>query len=447
MYRHVNRPARQSALVALLLAALAALAAPGSAGAHDIPTDVVVQAWVKPGDGRLTLLVRVPLEAMRDIVLPLEGPGYVDIAEAQPVLRDAATVWIANALAVYEDGRRLEPPELGALRLSLPSDRSFRDYDAALATLLGDPLPDDVELVPQQALLDVMLNYAIADPAADFAIDPDFRRLGLRTTTVVRFLPPGGPLRLFRLEGDAGLVQLDPRWHQAFARFVAVGFAHILDGTDHLLFVLCLIIPFRRIRPLIAIVTSFTVAHSITLIGSAFGLVPAAPWFPSLIETLIAASIVYMALENIVGARWQRRWLVAFGFGLVHGFGFSFALQESLQFAGGHVLASLFAFNLGVELGQLAIVVVAVPLLALAFRRALPERLGTIILSALLAHSGWHWMSERAAELAAWRVTWPDFDAGLLAAGMRFTMLLLIVGLALWLLSGLYRRLLAGSGS
>ena len=108
-------------------------------------------------------------------------------------------------------------------------------------------------------------------------------------------------------------------------------------------------IPFRRLGQLVLIVTSFTVAHSITLIASAFELGPTALWFPPLIETLIAMSIVYMALENIVlvGSRSQpqsnvhRRWMITFAFGLVHGFGFSFALRETLQFAGSHLLTSL----------------------------------------------------------------------------------------------------------
>ena len=93
----------------------------------------------------------------------------------------------------------------------------------------------------------------------------------LRTTTVLRFLPPSGGERAFEYVGDPGLVRLDPRWHQAALGFVRLGFGHILDGIDHLLFVFCLVIPFRRIRPLVAIVTSFTVAHSITLIASASG--------------------------------------------------------------------------------------------------------------------------------------------------------------------------------
>ena len=115
-------------------------------------------------------------------------------------------------------------------------------------------------------------------------------------------------------------------------------------------------IPFRRFRSLVVIVTAFTVAHSITLIASAFGLAPGGLWFPPLIETLIAVSILYMALENIVGAMSvQRRWMLAFAFGLVHGFGFSFALRETLQFAGAHLVTSLLSFNVGVELGQLLV--------------------------------------------------------------------------------------------
>ena len=90
-------------------------------------------------------------------------------------------------------------------------------------------------------------------------------------------------------------------------------------------------IPFRRFRPLLLIVTSFTVAHSATLIASAFGLAPAALWIPPLVETLIAMSIVYLALENIVGIKIERRWMITFGFGLIHGFGFSFALQGSFS--------------------------------------------------------------------------------------------------------------------
>jgi hypothetical protein len=205
--------------------------------------------------------------------------------------------------------------------------------------------------------------------------------------------------------------------------------------------VFCLVIPFRRPRPLIAIVTAFTVAHSITLIASASGLAPDALWFPPLIELLIAASIVYMALENIVGAKVERRWIIAFAFGLVHGFGFSFVLRQSLQFAGSHLATSLVAFNVGVELGQVFVLALAIPALTLVFRYAVPERMGTIILSALVAHTAWHWMLERGAVLREYRVTWPTFDLALAIAGIRAAMLMLVVALAVWVLRAFYRRM------
>ena len=207
--------------------------------------------------------------------------------------------------------------------------------------------------------------------------------------TVLRFLPPAAPCARFEYPGDAGVVRLDPRWHQAALRFVQLGFWHILDGTDHLLFLVCLVIPFRRIRALVArrdLVHAGALGHARSRRPTISR--PGALWFPPLIETLIATSIVYMALENIVSPALRRRWLITFAFGLVHGFGFSFALRESLQFAGSHLLTSLLSFNVGVELGQLLVLAVLVPALDLLFRFVVAERMGTIILSALVAHTG-----------------------------------------------------------
>ncbi len=412
------------------------------AQAHEIPTDVVIHTILKPEGDRLNFLVRVPLEAMRDINFPETGPGYLVISQADKTIRNAATTWIAREVTLYENGLPLDDWNIVAARLSLPSGRSFDSYADAYQSVTGPRLPDSIDLHRNQAMLDVLIRYPIESATSEFSVDADFALLGLRTTTVMRFMPIDGAERLFQFSGDPGLVPLDPRWHHAFFRFVKNGIAHILDGTDHLLFVICLLIPFRRLRPLVAIITSFTVAHSITLIASTFGLVPNVLWFPALIETLIAASIVYMAIENIVGSKWRRRWLIAFAFGLVHGFGFSFALTETLQFAGTHVLTSLLAFNLGVEIGQLLIILVAVPILNLLFRTPSAERIGTIILSAILAHSGWHWMSDRASDLAAYTYHWPVMNYAFLALLMRWLMLTLIIGSAVWLLFALYKRFL-----
>jgi hypothetical protein len=298
--------------------------------------------------------------------------------------------------------------------------------------VIAAPLATDVELATSQALVDVLLEYPIASAQSRVSISTRFETAGLRSVTVLRFrsgtsagraLPTTphvhrdsayqthqgrGVERAFQFHGNSGLVRLDPRWFQAASRFVVDGFFHILGGVDHLLFLLCLVIPFRRLRALIVIVTSFTVAHSVTLIASAYDMAPSALWFPPLVETLIAASIVYMALENIVSPALNRRWVITFAFGLVHGFGFSFALRDTLQLAGSHVLTSLLSFNVGVELGQLLVLVLAVPALDALFRYGVPERIGTIVLSALVAHTGWHWMTERGSRLAQYQFAWPS---------------------------------------
>lgn len=427
----------------LIAALVAGLSLPGAArlAAHDIPARVVVRVFVKPEGRLLRVVVRAPLEAMRDLQFPLRGPGYLDLARVGPLLDDAARLWIAGSIDLEENGRRLGDPRLLAARVSLPSDRSFDSWDGAVTHVTGPALPEATELVWQQGLLDVLLEYPIQSDHSAFSIRPTLARLGLETTTVLRFLPPDHGERAYQFTGDPGLVRLDPRWYQAALRFVRLGFLHIQGGLDHLLFLFCLVIPIRRIRPLVAVITSFTVAHSVTLIASTFGLAPGALWFPPLIETLIALSILYMAFENIVGARQQRRWALAFGFGLVHGFGFSFFLRDSLQFAGAHLATSLLSFNLGVELGQLFVLSLTVPLLAWLFRRVMPERTGIILLSAIVAHSAWHWMTDRVSTLRQYRFRWPALDTVLAADLMRAAMLLLIVLGTGWLMLGLARRL------
>jgi hypothetical protein len=426
-----------------VLLALACLFIPSRSAplAHEIPSKVTVLAFVKAEGRHLRLLIRAPLWSMRDIEFPQRGLGYLDVARTFAMLKDAARVWLADYVQVYEEDQLLATPTILATRVTLPSDRSFGSYATALAHIASPPLAADVDLPPQQALLDVQLEYTIASPESRFSIRPAFAHLGVSTTTVLRYITPSGAERAFEYLGDPGVVRLDPRWHQAALRFVKLGFTHILDGIDHLLFLLGLVIPFRRVRPLIAIVTSFTVAHSITLIASALGLAPSALWFPPLIEALIALSIVYMAFENIVGARFQRRWIIAFAFGLVHGFGFSFALRESMQFAGGHLLTSLLSFNVGVELGQLLVVSVAVPVLSLLFRKVVDERIGTILLSALVAHTAWHWLTDRVRVLREYDFSLPAFDLALVVTLLRALMVLLFLGGAVWLLSLLVRRL------
>jgi hypothetical protein len=426
----------------VIAACLAALAlAPFGADAHNIPNDLTVQVFLKPEGSSLQLLVRVPLTAIRDVEFPQRGPGYLDLDQIAPYLPDAATLWISDFIELDEGEIRLpKKPRVAAARISLQSDRSFASYEEALAHLAGN-LPTDTNVVWNQTMLDVWFQYPIHSDRSAFSIHPLLARLGQHVVTVLRFLPPGGAVRAFEFTGDPGLVRLDPSWHQAASRFVALGFSHILGGADHLLFLFCLVIPFRRFRALIPVVTAFTVAHSFTLIASAYNLGPDALWFPPLIETLIAISIVYMALENIVGgSSLHRRWMIAFGFGLVHGFGFSFALRQTLQFAGSHLLASLLSFNIGVELGQLLVLLLLIPLLELLFRLVVAERMGTIILSALIAHTGWHWMTDRAERLNQYHVQWPTITPSVIAGALRWLMAAVLLGGLCWMIRSMLRK-------
>lgn len=417
-----------------------ALMAGGRPAAHEIPNEVTIRTFLKPDGQRLVLLVRAPLKAMRDMDVPQREGGFLDFTRLDQVLQTAALTWIPPLVKLYEDDTLLEFPELVAVRASLPADRSFDSYEQAYEHIVSRPrLDPETELYWEEGLIDAAFVYQIRSDQSKFAIESGLTRLGMVVNVVMRFLPPGGAERAFDVHGNPGIVHLDPRWHQAFLRFVKDGFYHILDGIDHLLFLFCLVIPFRKFRSLLLVVTSFTIAHSITLIASAFDVAPSALWFPPLIETLIAASIVYMGLENIVAPRLERRWLVTFGFGLVHGFGFSFALREQLQFAGQHLLTSLLAFNVGVELGQILVLVIVLPILGLVFRYVVAERMGTIIASALIVHTAWHWFIDRGDALLQYQFELPVIDAFFLAGVLRWLMLLVIVAGFAWLVFGVFK--------
>ena len=421
---------------ALLL--LAALAFSAPAAAHDIPIEAMVQMFVRPQGHVLRVLVRVPLKSISDAEYPRKERDFVDLARVDPFLRDAAKIALLESLNIYEGDRVLPSPLIASARMSLESDQSFINYDAALAHITGPRLPVTETLYWEQGILDVLFEYPIQSDRSYFSIHAAFDRLAQHEVTTVQFLPPLGPARAYELEGDSGLVRLDPSWFHAAARFVVMGFNHILEGTDHLLFLLCLIIPFRRVRPLIPIITAFTAAHSVTLIASAYNYAPDALWFPPLIETLIATSIFYMALENIVVLRPGRRWIITFCFGLVHGFGFSFGLKHSLQFAGAHLLTSLLSFNIGIELGQLLMLCLAVPVLNVLFRHVVAERVGVIILSVIVAHQAWHWMIEHLGVLQ--KFPWPTFTPADVVSNLRWLFSAVVIAALLWGISVVTRR-------
>jgi HupE / UreJ protein len=435
----LKSPMRRLAAAIVAMLAIAA----GPATAHEIPDAVKVEAFLRPAGQRLELLMRVPMSALIEVDFPTRGPGYINLPRVEEALHGAVKLYITDNITVYENEKPLPTPRVVQVRISLPSDRSFASYETALANLHGPRVADDLELYWNQQLLDVLLEYPIESERSQFAIHPRVDRYGAKVTTALLFMPPARAIRAFEFHGDPGLVHLDPSWQQAARRFIVSGFWHILDGTDHLLFVACLVIPFRRLRSLGIIIAAFTVAHSISLFAGAVGFVPDALWFPPLIGTLIAVTILYVALENIIGSEVTRRWIIAFAFGLIHGFAFSFSLREIFQFAGDHPVIALFGFNLGIELGQLLVLLLLVPVLDLLFKYVVAERLGIIILSAFVAHAAWHWMLERGQQLA--KFPFPKIDAALLASAMRGLMAILILGGLVAMVNNMLKRWIQGS--
>ena len=168
--------------------------------------------------------------------------------------------------------------------------------------------------------------------------------------------------------------------------FLPLGIQHILEGWDHLLFLLALVLPGGSLGNLVRIVTAFTIAHSLTLAAAALEFVslPAAP-----VEALIALSIAWVAAENLARVRsMSRRWVVAFAFGLIHGFGFASVLRD-IGLPSRSLLSSLLWFNVGIELGQVLVVLLLVPVLAWLGRARLgkpvPYALSAVIFVASVA--------------------------------------------------------------
>jgi hypothetical protein len=255
---------------------------------------------------------------------------------------------------------------------------------------------------------DVVLTLRFACPAPPgrlridyrlfFEIDPVHRSIGSVTApdgTVEEFLFDRS---LTHFEAALGAAPAAP-WHERFVKLLLLGVEHILLGFDHLLFLLALLIVGGGFARLVGVVTAFTIAHSLTLALAWFGVI-ALP--ERLVETLIALSIALVALQNLLGENlpgWgaRRRWLVAGGFGLIHGLGFYSALSE-LSLGGTDLVTTLLAFNLGVEAGQIAVVALVYVPLAWWLRQSWYATTARAASLAILLVAGW-WTLERAAQL------------------------------------------------
>ncbi len=215
-----------------------------SASAHDLPLDRMMNAFVKVEPRQLDFVVRVPLDLLRGAPFPLVGDHY-QLEASRPAV-EAALKGLASALQLWEDNARLAPSS-AAGQLAQLADRSFEGYDRAVARV-AEPLAPDTVIAFDQGYLDAHFVYPISSPKSVFSIETTIgAELGDYVKLTVRYIPLGEASRAMMITGASGRIALDPAWYQASVGFVKLGIQHILSGIDHLLFLLCLIIPFRRI--------------------------------------------------------------------------------------------------------------------------------------------------------------------------------------------------------
>ena len=340
-------------------------------------------------DGTYTIQSRLNMEAL--------------VAEIDPALSDTSES--PNA-ALYDSLRELAPEDFAAqieafiprwvegIRLDFDGELSVPVFESASV-----PVAEDASV---QRLSTVVLRGNIPRGAKDFTwqYDPFFGESAVRVgfsgdeAVQAQFLQPGELSKPFPL-GDS----LQPKSRsEVAAEYVGLGFTHILPkGADHILFVLGIFLFSLHLRPLLLQVTAFTVAHSITLGLSLYGYI-ALP--ASIVEPLIAVSIVYVAVENLITTELKPwRIYVVFAFGLLHGMGFAGVLTE-LGLPRSDFVTALIAFNVGVELGQLAVIAIAFLAVGVWFGKKPWYRQRIVIPGSLaIAAMGAWWTVERVFSL------------------------------------------------
>lgn len=301
---------------------------------------------------------------------------------------------------IYKNGTQPDFATLEDAKTSFQIDPSFDSFEQGV--YVGDATVDALLRYTSES---AVYNYALSSNLSPGLPDQD------ETANLILDYSPSG-VQVFRARGLLHEpVVVTRSVFDAVITFIMEGVKHILEGLDHVLFVICLVLGAMHLKPLLWRVTGFTIGHSITLSIGFFGFVPTAAWFVPAVETGIALSIIYVALVAVLPdfkSGWQQKkneWTVVGVTGLIgllHGLGFSFVLQHILQVTSPNIWQSLVAFNLGVELGQLLIVIVAVLvfyLISLLGNSA--TKINRTIVAGLCAAIASYWVIERGGSVLA----------------------------------------------
>lgn len=297
---------------------------------------------------------------------------------------------------IYKNGTQPDFATLDEAKRSFQNGQLFDAFEQDV--YVGDTT---VDVLLQYTSQSAVYNYALSSTLNPGLPDQD------ETANLILDYSPSG-IQVFRARG----LLLEPvtvtrSVFDAVITFTKEGVKHILEGLDHVLFVICLVLGAMHLRPLFWRVTGFTIGHSITLSLGFFGFVPTAAWFVPAVETGIALSIIYVALVAIVPKLQQEKneWaIVAITglIGLLHGLGFSFVLQNILQVTSPNIWQSLLAFNLGVEIGQILIVIVAWSIFYfISLLGARAAKMNRYFIASVCIVISFYWVIERSGNILA----------------------------------------------
>jgi hydrogenase/urease accessory protein HupE len=319
-----------------------------------------------PGSCELT--VRLHAEAVRTLIQDI-APGATFEPENFERVRPALNTFAGTLYEVSAGGRVLSPTQTDVTVVE----------DMLVFRLAYTPPAEGPLRLKANHLAKVSPEFIAHVSVTDREGKPSAGHVLRQSRPSVEIAPPSGPV-----EGG----------RSTFLSFLRLGVEHILLGYDHLLFLLGLLVACRRFSTMALVITCFTLAHSVTLALAALDLVTLSP---GVVEPLIAASIVFVGVENLLRRdepRW--RWALTLAFGLIHGFGFAGVLKEvGLGSSTSGLLVPLFSFNLGVELGQVAVAAVVLPLLWRLRRWPAFERHGQFYVSLLVVLAGAYWLIQR----------------------------------------------------
>ena len=374
---------------------------------------------------RIRLLVRIPMPwLVADKLGPetadgrrapapyttnrIEDGSLVHYLDAEALRSDPGGLAsiLADGLTFETGGEALEPI-IGRVRVCPAREQApFARLEEAEAALSGPPYPEEFEeTYVGDTLIDAELIYRTRGRVSQYALrsvlNPGLPGQDDTANLILDHAVP--PPLIFRVRGlMAQPMEVSRSALQAAWTFVTEGVRHILEGTDHVLFVLCLVLGAATLGVLAWRVTGFTIGHSVTLTLGFFGHVPTGTWFIPAVETGIALSIIYAAVVAVIAVGHRMTTLVTASLGLLHGLGFSFVLSEILNLESPNLWQSLFAFNVGIEVGQLLIVVALWPILAF-FTKRFPKRIvavrwGVALPCILIAAI---WTGERVMQLVS----------------------------------------------